>query len=83
MKTLDHSVFDLPECPDWAESAAINGNGVANYYADAREYLEPVEVLNTKIWIYKEDGNGEFRVQIIGFGYDATDWQNSAINRYE
>lgn len=78
---LDQSVFDRPDCPDWAESAAVNGNGVANYYADVREHLEPVEVLNTKIWIYREYGNSDFRVQIIGFGYDSINWQNSAIDR--
>lgn len=81
MKKLTQAVFDLPECPEWALSAAVDDDGVGTYYADAANQLESVEVCESGFWIYKEGGNKRFDIQEIGKGFDATDWKKSAIDR--
>lgn len=81
MKKLTQAVFSLPECPEWALSAAVDGDGVGTYYADTAGYLEAIKVFNSEFWIYKEGGNKRFELQVIGNDFDATDWENSAIDR--
>lgn len=81
MKQLTQAVFDLPECPEWALSAAVDADGDGTYFADTANCLEAVEVGNTGIWIYKEGGNKRFDVQDISNSFDSTNWQNSAIDR--
>lgn len=81
MKQLTQAVFDTPDCPEWALSAAVDGDGVGTYYADTANYLEAVKVRNSEFWIYKEGGNKKFDIQEIGKGFDANNWQNSAIDR--
>lgn len=81
MKKLAQDVFSLPECPEWALSAAVDDNGVGTYYSDTAECLEAVKVCGSGFWIYREGGNKSFEVQAIGNGFDPTDWQNSAIDR--
>ena len=81
MKKLTQAVFSLPECPEWALSAAVDVNGKGYYYADFVKYLEPIEVDTTGIWIYRDGGNGRFEFEVIGNSFDSTDWQNSAIDR--
>lgn len=81
MKQLTQAVFGLPECPEWALSAAVDKNGKGSYYADVIKHLEPIEVATTGMWIYKEGGNKRFEIKSISGDFDATDWQNSAIDR--
>lgn len=81
MKQLTQAVFSLPECPEWALSAAVDVDGKGSYYADTTDYLEPFKVATSGIWIYKEGGNKRFEIQEIGKGFDPSDWQNSAIDR--
>ncbi len=79
MKKLTQAVFD--GAPDWVKSAAVDDDGVGTYYADTAEYLKAVKVCGSGFWIYREGGNKRFELQAIGNDFDATDWQNSAIDR--
>ena len=81
MKKLTQAVFDLPDCPEWALSAAVGANGVGTYYADTANNLEPVEVCKSGFWIYREGGNKKFDIQKIGEGFDTDNWQQSAIDK--
>ena len=72
---LNEKVFDLDNCPDWAEWAAVDADGTASWYASKPETAG-------SIWI--NDGSSgliedEDRNRVIAF--DATDWQHSLIKR--
>lgn len=66
---LTVDVFSLPDCPEWAEWAAVDMNGTACYY-DARPYP-------TGTFFY----NSHARSQLVEGDFDASDWQNSLIER--
>lgn len=67
-KTLDQSVFNLPECPDWAECAAVDMAGKAFY-------SEKPPIATKEGWllvsIYRDFDNY----------YDSTNWKDSIIQR--
>lgn len=70
---LNESVFELDECPDWAQYAAVDADGEAYWYEDA-----PCCMLHQ--WFHRSDS----RYKAIGdSSFDATDWQNSLIKRPE
>lgn len=76
MKKLTQAVFDLPECPDWAESAAVDSDGFAYLYEDNADslVLHELEFSNFRWGTAKKS---------LGGGYDTTNWQQSAIDRGE
>lgn len=74
MKTLDQSVFYLPECPPEAESAAVDADGRAHWF-DVK--LNIREHRGDELW-------GEHLghcCKLIGSGYDTSNWKHSVIYR--
>lgn len=81
MKKLTQAVFD--DAPDWVKSAAVDADGSA--------YLNNVSVSQlTKFQgryyhsgnIFTDDGALlEVQVKFLGYDFDPTNWQNSAIDR--
>lgn len=67
---LTQDVFKLPDCPDWAEYAAIDGDGNAYYYEKKpqTDYTE-----------WGLDARGDGVKPIDGVWYK--DWMNSLIKR--
>ncbi len=77
MKKLTQAVFK--DAPDWAVSAAVDASGGAWFYSVEKDDLRVVLTrCESAQWscIHINDATCEF----IG-EYDATDWQNSAIDR--
>lgn len=67
---LTAEVFNRPDCPEWAQWAAVDENGVAYYYAEdpcARKYT----------W-----GSWD-SMKIIDGKFSSSDWKNSLIERPE
>ena len=79
MKQLTQEVFDSPDCPDWAESAAVNANGLATWFDEKWQHLD----IEGEWWGYAKNFQRSvgFRHAEIGHGYDTTNWENSAINK--
>ena len=72
---LNEKVFDLDNCPDWAEWAAVDEDGVACWYGAKPETVG-------SFWI--NDGSGALIEDEARTGasiFDATDWQHSLIER--
>lgn len=74
---LNEKVFELDECPDWAQWAAVDKDGVACWYESEPD-------IDGSVWI------GDDRVHLIKYTaragaivFDATAWQNSLIKRPE
>lgn len=73
---LTHEVFSMDECPEWAQFAAVDADGVAYWYD-----TKPEHVLGG--WL----GVGERHTsRLIARGntklfYDSSDWKNSLIER--
>lgn len=71
---LTVEVFDRPDCPEWAQYAAVDADGDGYYYEDKPRACE---------------ADGEWLVDkciigtncIITDDFDPTDWQNSLIER--
>lgn len=72
MKQLTQEVFD--GAPDWVKSAAVDSDGAATGFSSYKSALK----CRSDIWT-KGDANA--RECGLGYGYDTTDWQNSAIDR--
>ena len=70
---LNEKVFDLEECPDWAQWAAVNKNGAVYLYRD-KPRCSDTEWLGISIHMLPVQLDAPF---------DATDWQNSLIKRSE
>lgn len=73
---LNERVFDLDNCPAWAQYAAVDADGEAYWYS-----VKPSRVESD--WV---DFYGRIRLIRDGdnpFIFDATDWQHSLINRPE
>lgn len=75
MKKLTQAVFD--GAPDWFMSAAIHGNGYARLWSVPKSNLAPCgrEFISTSIF-----GETVYSMP-LGDEFDATDWQNSAIDK--
>lgn len=71
---LTADVFNHPNCPEWAEYAAVDADGQVWVYG-----YEPFIDGEVGFWVCHNDDyeGGAF----IGKGYDATDWKNSLIQR--
>ncbi len=67
---LTAEVFNRPECPEWAQWAAVDESGMAFYY-----YEKPYERKHT---FHSWD-----RTKSIDDKFDASDWKNSLIERLE
>lgn len=67
---LTVDVFSLPDCPEWADWAAVDSSGNAFWYSDL-----PHETGGERMW----DSLGAFKE--IKSTFDASDWQNSLIER--
>ncbi len=81
MKKLTQAIFDGE--PDWVKSAAVDADGSA--------YLNNVSVSQLAKFqgrhyhsgnIFTDDGVLlEVQVKFLGYDFDPTNWQNSAIDR--
>lgn len=79
MKQLTQAVFDLPECGDDAISAHVEADGRVFANTLTKDCLEPHDA--EWLVVRMPRGVGVVTQYYLGDGYDATDWQNSAINR--
>ena len=66
---LTVEVFNRPDCPDWAEWAAVDASGEAYWF----ECQPEAHFLS---WIFGQEQ------QHVGGCYDSSDWQNSLIQRH-
>ena len=73
MKKLTQAIFD--DAPEWVKSAATDYDGEAWFY--------DVNVCDLDIddWAAMWSGDKVKEGSRIGDGFDAMDWQNSAIDR--
>ena len=74
---LNERVFELDECPDWAQYAAVDADGEAYWYS-----AKPSRVGGDWVDFYGFDG----RIRLIRDGdnaliFDATGWKHSLIAR--
>jgi hypothetical protein len=67
---LTAEVFNRPDCPEWANYAAVDESGVAYYYAE-----EP--------YARKHTFGSLDSMKTIDGTFDASDWKNSLIERPE
>lgn len=72
MKQITQTIFD--GAPSWVKSAAVDSDGSAYRYECKKSGLSRFELLFDVA--YAGD-----RAEFLGEVYDATDWQNSAIDR--
>ena len=72
MKQLTQAIFD--GAPDWVKSAAVDSDGGAYRYECKKRGLSRFGLL------FDVSYAGD-RAEFVGEGFDATDWQNSAIDR--
>lgn len=72
MKKLTQDIFIGQ--PEWVKSASIDSDGWAYFYEESSGKLRLGDM------DYNVSYSGS-RVKLLGYGYDATDWQNSAIDR--
>lgn len=70
---LTSEVFDHPDCPTWAKWAAVDNNGSAQWYGK-----RPVFNTHNNMW-YPECT--DYRIYAIEGKYDASDCENSLIER--
>lgn len=75
MKQLTQEVFNRPDCPEWANWAAIDASSKAHWFNCE---VMPDYATDSFDAMYAVDG---FKMELIGTGYDTTNWENSAINR--
>lgn len=85
MKQLTQAIFSGQ--PSWVKSAAVDSNGKAHLYGCKKRYLSPKHYVPRRYsyWYLKAGCSLpvflNFRSELIGDGFDATDWKRSAINR--
>ena len=70
---LTSAVFNRTDCPEWAKYAALGGRGVLTFYED-KPMMSKDEY--PKRWI-----NYDRWYTVEGIKFDASDWQNSLIER--
>lgn len=71
---LNDKVFDLDECPKWAQWAAVDADGKAYWY-------ESQPCIRAKCW-RRQPCSSLSRI-CFGWLFDATGWMNSLIKRPE
>ena len=71
---LTVEVFDRPDCPEWANYAAVDSNGAGYYYSE-----KPFILSDAFGWgiVCSENNRSEF----ISGVFNNSDWQNSLIER--
>lgn len=67
---LTTEIFNRPNCPKWAQWAAVDADGIAVFY-------EEIPILGGSRWFDR----GENSHKVHGGLYDASDWENSLIER--
>lgn len=72
MKKLTQAIFD--GAPDWVKSAAVDSDGTATGFSSYKSALK----CRSSIWTKGDVHASECG---LGYGYDTTDWQNSAIDK--
>ena len=76
-KTLTQDVFK--GAPEWVRSAAVDEDGEAMFYEVAKQNLIPDR---DGMWhFYKVNTKRVYDCLTIGYDYDTTNWQHSAIDR--
>ena len=70
---LNERVFELDECPDWAQYAAVDADGEAYWYSAKPSRAGGDWVDYGRIRLIRDGDN-----PVI---FDATDWQHSLIER--
>lgn len=74
---LTVAVFDREDCPEWAKWVAMDADGKVCYYS-SRPILNRLKWLdNDSDWLIIKDKNHQY------IYFDASDWQNSLIERPE
>lgn len=71
--SLTQAIFK--DAPDWVESAAIDECGVVHWLGCHSSCLVPCDG-----WLICSCENG-CKSKIAAYGYDASNWQSSAIDR--
>lgn len=71
LPVLTAEVFDRPDCPSWAQYAAVDSSGHASYYEKFPVRLRGFFFLS----------NVEGRSQMIDGRWDASHWENSTVAR--
>ena len=71
---LNEKVFDLEECPDWAQCAAVDEGGHAYWYESKPD-------IYYVYWTFERERSRS--KCILGVFFDATNWQHSLIKRPE
>ena len=75
---LNEKVFDLEECPDWAQYAAVDEDGIAAWYCSKPSIVGSDWIADGRIRVIIEDAD---RTKASVF--DTTDWYHSLIKRPE
>lgn len=70
---LNEKVFQLDDCPDWAQYAAVDEDGEAYWYSSKPETVESSWIGDTYSPVVMVDGKANV--------FDPTDWQHSLIER--
>lgn len=90
MKKLTQAVFDLPDCPVWAESVFIDSAGYAIAANVPKRFLQCCAIDGKESWSQTYDAEGylegkgaKFYIIDMSVIYDTTNWQQSAIDRGE
>lgn len=90
MKKLTQAVFDLPECPVWAESVFVDSVGYAIAANVPKRFLQCCTIYGEEVWAHTYDAEGYLEGKGVKFSiidtsviYDTTNWQQSAIDRGE
>jgi len=70
---LNEKVFELDDCPDWAQYAAVDADGEAYWYSSKPKTVENGWIGDTYSPVVMVDGKANV--------FDPTDWQHSLIER--
>ena len=72
---LNEKVFELDECPDWAQYAAVDADGEAYWYSTkpSRAGGDWVDFYGGRIRLIRDGDNALI--------FDAADWKHSLIER--
>jgi len=81
MKKLTQA--DFKDAPNWVESASINSDGTCYFHNMEKSLLMPYQIeAALGVWDMNYIAPEPNYIQdLVGIGYDTTDWQNSAIDR--
>ena len=74
---LNEKVFELDNCPDWAQYAAVDEDGTASWYCAKPETVESFWLNYGSSCLIKYTAGAEAIV------FDATGWMHSLIKRPE